>query len=281
MTLLGDVKRAFHPHYVFNVLLGLMFYFLKVTPPFCYTLFDDCELEMKEWELLTFLGCFIVLKNRKQATYLTYLSTVCMFAKLLSVILFLRQNPALAFIYVLLCLCTMAFIPEPTYAGPSYVTYFNGETLEDELNRDKRVTWIVCFYAAWSPKCVTFAPIFSEMSAKYSLDNIKFGKIDLTRFPKVAETYSIDTSTWSKQIPTLILFQAGKPVSRQPVLDGKGRPYMKFIFTEENVVRYFELNEVYLQNKKNPIKKNKGKKDEETDGQTDKAEKSSGKPKEE
>ena len=38
---------------------------------------------------------------------------------------------------------------------------------QDEIQRDKRVTWLIEFYAAWSPQCAQFAPTFSEMSAKY------------------------------------------------------------------------------------------------------------------
>jgi len=31
------------------------------------------------------------------------------------------------------------------------------------------VSWLVEFYAAWSPQCAQFAPAFSELSAKYAL----------------------------------------------------------------------------------------------------------------
>lgn len=49
---------------------------------------------------------------------------------------------------------------EKLFAGALF--YF-----QDELERDKRITWIVTFYAAWSPQSVTFAPIFSEISSQY------------------------------------------------------------------------------------------------------------------
>ena len=29
------------------------------------------------------------------------------------------------------------------------------------------MTWLIEFYAAWSPQCAQFAPTFSEMSSKY------------------------------------------------------------------------------------------------------------------
>ena len=38
--------------------------------------------------------------------------------------------------------------------------------LQDELERDKRTTWVIAFYAAWSPACISFAPIFSEISSE-------------------------------------------------------------------------------------------------------------------
>jgi thiol-disulfide isomerase/thioredoxin len=37
---------------------------------------------------------------------------------------------------------------------------------QEELNHDTRVTWIVEFYANWSPQCQSFAPVFADLSLK-------------------------------------------------------------------------------------------------------------------
>lgn len=37
---------------------------------------------------------------------------------------------------------------------------------QEELDRDKRVTWIVEFFANWSSECQSFAPIFADLSLK-------------------------------------------------------------------------------------------------------------------
>lgn len=37
---------------------------------------------------------------------------------------------------------------------------------QEELERDKRVTWIVEFFANWSSECQSFAPIFADLSLK-------------------------------------------------------------------------------------------------------------------
>lgn len=58
-------------------------------------------------------------------------------------------------------------LPEPTYSGPDKVTYFRTAAgLEDELNRDKRITWLITYYTAWNPTCVNFAPVFAQLSAE-------------------------------------------------------------------------------------------------------------------
>lgn len=37
---------------------------------------------------------------------------------------------------------------------------------QEELQRDKRVTWIVEFFANWSSDCQSFAPIYADLSLK-------------------------------------------------------------------------------------------------------------------
>ena len=68
----------------------LLCFVIQVTPPVCTLLFDNCQIELREMELLTFLACIVVLKNRKQQSLKSYVSTVCAFTKALSAFLFLR-----------------------------------------------------------------------------------------------------------------------------------------------------------------------------------------------
>merc|ERR1719339_699758 len=82
--------------------------------------------------------------------------------------------------------------------------------------RDTKVVWIVTFYAAWSPACINFTHVFSKLSADYSLPNLKFGKVDVGRYPEQAEQYHINTSALSRQLPTMIMFQEGKELGRVP-----------------------------------------------------------------
>lgn len=57
---------------------------------------------------------------------------------------------------------------------------------QEELERDKRVTWIVEFFANWSSECQSFAPIFADLSLKYNCSGLQFGKVDVGRYTDVS-----------------------------------------------------------------------------------------------
>lgn len=38
--------------------------------------------------------------------------------------------------------------------------------LQEELERDNRVTWIVEFFANWSSECQSFASVYADLSLK-------------------------------------------------------------------------------------------------------------------
>jgi hypothetical protein len=66
---------------------------------------------------------------------------------------------------------------------------------------------------------------------RYVLENLKFGKIDVGRYPDAAKKYGINDSSMSRQLPTVILFKGGKEVTRRPAADDRGK-LIKFFFTE-------------------------------------------------
>lgn len=117
----------------------------------------------------------------------------------------------------------MLLFPKPKYKGPENVTYFMGEEFEKELARDKKVKWLIEFYATWNPDCNEFASVFGELSAKYASKNLKFGKIDIARSPKIADKYDVVASVTSRTLPTLILFKDGRENIRRPLIDNRDR----------------------------------------------------------
>lgn len=65
---------------------------------------------------------------------------------------------------------------------------------------------------------------------RYSLDNLRFGKVDIGRYPDAAVKYHISDASTSKQLPTLILFKDAKEIERRPFADPKGK-LVKFLFS--------------------------------------------------
>jgi len=260
---LKALKPLMTVHHITDILLAVLYLILKHIPGVCDVLFRSCTLELREYEWLTFLACIVVLKNRKQADAAEYMSTACLFTKTLSVICFFNYSISYGLLYILLIFAHIMLLPKPVYRGPENIVYFRGPNLCDEIKRDKNVTWMITFFVAWSPKCVAFAPVFSELSNEYGLDNLKFGKIDVSRYPDIAEKYNVNAGALSRQLPTVILFQDGKETERRPI--PTKHMTMKFNFTRDNMIKEFQLNDIYYQCKKAvPQKdsaKDEGKKD--------------------
>ncbi|KYN37688.1 Thioredoxin-related transmembrane protein 2 like protein [Trachymyrmex septentrionalis] len=283
MSFKKDLRLLVKPYYLINILLSVSYIIAKRLPVVCNYIFaqDGCEFDGRETQILFFLITVVMIRTRKtgSVTMINYLTSSFMYTKGANLILWfyadVRMGILYAFIFILgqpfnivnyrplrhkrsnstLCVVFALVLPEPMYQGPENVIYLRGANgLQEELQRDTRVVWLVAFYTAWNPACVTFAPIFSELSAEYALENFKFGKVDVGRHPDAAAKYHVSDASTSKQLPTLILFKDGKEVERRPYADHKGK-LVKFLFSLDNVKAAFDLNNIYSDCKKNPIKR--------------------------
>lgn len=266
MSFKKDLYLLLKPYYWVNIILSLSFIIAKRAPFVCSHLtflFPDdsefCELGGRETEILFFLIIVIMIRTRKtgSTTMITYLTSSFIYTKVANLILWFYHDFRLGVAYGIMIVLVGLMVPEPTYSGPEHVTYFRTVTgLDDEMERDKRVIWVVTFYTVWNPACVNFAPIFAELSAEYALENLKFGKVDIGRFPDVGKKYHVSDSSLSKQLPTIIMFKNGKEVERRPNADAKGK-LQKFFFSSDNIKAAFDLNNIYKECKENPMKAKK------------------------
>lgn len=260
MSIKKDLYLLVKPYYWVNILLSLSYLIAKRAPFICSHLLPSdehgqCELDSRETEILFFLIIVIMIRTRKagSVTMINYLTASFVYTKVANLILWFYNDPRFGVGFGAIFILGAMLLPEPTYQGPENVTYFRLPTgLEDELQRDKRITWIVTFYTVWNPACVNLAPIISELSAEYNLPNLRFGKVDVGRFPEAGKRFQVSDSSFSKQLPTIILFRNGVEVTRRPNVDSKGK-LTKFFFTEDNIRAAFDLNNFYKLNKENPL----------------------------
>ncbi|GAB3573947.1 thioredoxin [Amycolatopsis endophytica] len=76
---------------------------------------------------------------------------------------------------------------------------------DDVLTSDKPV--LVDFWATWCGPCKMVAPVLEEIAAEHG-DKLTVAKLDIDENPGTARDYQV------MSIPTLILFQGGKPVKQ-------------------------------------------------------------------
>ncbi|XP_053548311.1 thioredoxin-related transmembrane protein 2 [Bombina bombina] len=243
------------PYYLLSGLLSVSFLLIRKVSPVCRVLptqredGNPCDFDWREVEILMFLSAIVMMKNRRSITIEQHIGNIFMFSKVANTILFFRLDLRMGLLYVTLCLVFLMTCKPPLYMGPEHIKYFNDKTIEEEMQSDVRVSWIVEFFANWSTECQSFAPIYADLSLKYHCHGLKFGKVDIGRYPDVSTKFNVSTSPLSKQLPTLILFQGGREILRRPQVDKKGRA-VSWSFTQENVIREFNLNELYQKAKK-------------------------------
>ncbi|KAF4090700.1 hypothetical protein AMELA_G00053970 [Ameiurus melas] len=263
-------KWLLKPYYVASFFMSLAFLMVRKTPGICEHLStqredgNPCDFDWREVEILMFLSAIVMMKNRRAITVEQHVGNIILFSKVANVILFFRLDIRMGLLYLTLCIVFLMTCKPPLYMGPEYIKYFSDKTIDEELERDNRVTWIVEFFANWSSECQSFASVYADLSLKYSCAGLKFGKVDVGRYGDVSKKYRVSTSPLSKQLPSLVLFQGGKEVMRRPQVDKKGRA-VSWSFTEENIIREFNLNELYQKSKK--LNKTKGERNEPSESQ--------------
>ncbi|MBC8737372.1 thioredoxin [Paraburkholderia sp. UCT31] len=83
------------------------------------------------------------------------------------------------------------------------IRYANDLTFQSEI-LDSTVPTLVDFWADWCGPCRTMAPALDEVANKRP--DVKVVKVSIDEAPEAAAKYGV------RGIPTLMLFQAGKPV---------------------------------------------------------------------
>lgn len=84
---------------------------------------------------------------------------------------------------------------------------FNDQNFKQEVE-DQKSLILVDFFSDWCSPCKLMSPIIEELINDYSGKDIKIGKVDVEKNPKLAERYSI------MGIPTFLFFKEGKIIDQ-------------------------------------------------------------------
>lgn len=85
--------------------------------------------------------------------------------------------------------------PQPIYRGPSAVLPLTPASFRElvEGTSPSNTSWLVQFYAPWSPPCIHLEPAVAELSLRYGTapSRLRFGRVDAARWPALAEAHKV------------------------------------------------------------------------------------------
>lgn len=108
--------------------------------------------------------------------------------------------------------------------------------------------WLVEVTAGWHTSSTLFAPMFAELSLRFSTEELKFGTIDVAKRgnAEIAASFNVNTGVRSKQLPTYILFENGEEVERLPPIDKKTKEPIATDIRKEGLIQFFSLDRKLL-----------------------------------
>mmetsp|Transcript_37002 Transcript_37002/g.104458 ORF Transcript_37002/g.104458 Transcript_37002/m.104458 type:complete len:316 (+) Transcript_37002:263-1210(+) len=235
-------------YYIANLLLLLTYPFARFyvihVAQFAYKRLIFNELELWDWEkhALQLLGVVMAVKGWKALSMDSLFADFFLYTKSIVLAITYAIDLRIFVYYVIAVLVLFMIAQQPCYTGPDKIKYFTPGTFKWEVQEThKGVTWLVELYAPWSPLCIHLEPVFADLSLKYATDKLKFGKLDLGRWPAIASELKIDVSGATQQLPTIIMYEKGEEVGRIPHVFSDGS-FAKGKFRRSDIVRAFDLD---------------------------------------
>ncbi|CAD7701425.1 unnamed protein product [Ostreobium quekettii] len=212
--------------------------------------------ELYDWEKQAW-GLFavaMVVKYPRSASLDGFFSAMFLYAKAVIGLMTWMFDVRMFWCYIILFVTLFLMLPQPVYEGPDKIEYLMPYMLNDLTSSKDSVTWLVEFFAHWSPTCVHLEPVMADLSLKYGTEKLRFAKFDLARWPGQAKRFRINMAGASPQLPTLIMFEGGQEVGRIPHVYSDGS-VAKGRYGRGDIIKGFELDSRYTRTKAEEAKK--------------------------
>mmetsp|Transcript_28515 Transcript_28515/g.37302 ORF Transcript_28515/g.37302 Transcript_28515/m.37302 type:complete len:260 (-) Transcript_28515:192-971(-) len=258
---MARIIRFLHPYYIVNFLMLICYPVLRLLYGMPDSLRDTKTMLgwPKETEMMALGVVAIIVKYARAVTMEQFLDKIFLFGKMTNVALLFHFSRTGASFYITAAFGTLILL-QPPKNHYQQLENMQLSTFEEEVKSFRKSdiprATLLMFYCDWCKDCTLTEPIFVKVSTKHKRKDIRYAKIDLVRFPELAEDLNIDVSGTSWQLPTFILFYKGREIKRLPAFKGDGS-VIKTQIDQKGLVKYFELDKelpqrsYYLKSKKN------------------------------
>jgi thiol-disulfide isomerase/thioredoxin len=173
----------------------------------------------REAQIMLSFALMLIARTLSFPTLDVYLASAFFFTRLTVLLLLWFMDSRICMLFFVLWLAVYMFYPQPRFKHSSSVIVLNNVTFDERVicstAQEVNVVW---FHATWSARCAQLASVLTALSAKYPHARIRFCKVDLSRWPQLAERYNIALTASSQQLPTVMCFRQGIETARVPDL---------------------------------------------------------------
>lgn len=250
-------NRFFNAYYIINFLVLSSYLIVrKIFPSQNLQTHDFYDGLTREIEILLLMLVYLSKRWKRCNTVDDFVIRAILYFKTLVIVYMWFTDTRIMAWYLIAYVVIFMTLSRPEYDGPvcfEELTPFNFHSLVVNEG-DKRVMWLVLFYASWSGESKNFVHVFADFALRYSTPFLKFGRVNVFH-SSLAEEFNIDTSSSSFQLPSLILFKCGKEHRRLPPLNKKGE-VVATVIGREGAKSYLNLEYWYNKTRSEDYAKN-------------------------
>lgn len=250
----SDWAAIFRLYYIVHILSVLVYIPIRFTWLMDKDVVTEKSEVSKEWmggveltreqEVLALMALMIFMRARKVISAEELVDKFILFGRGAVTVILYFSSIALVLWYVVVLAVLWILVRKSKYIGDEDIEYFNTVSFDAKVAKpeghDRKIMHLVVFYEDWCDKCNVLDPIFARLSIKYTDARRRWGKVDLQRMPEYAEEFKIDTSGFTKQLPTVICFYKGRELRRLPQFTTGGK-VIDSTMAEATLIKHFEL----------------------------------------
>ena len=106
--------------------------------------------------------------------------------------------------------------------------------------------FFVEFYADWLYPCHISKELWYEYSNRYTTPSLKFLQVNVSKVPELAKLFSINTSGFTRQLPTVLMVENGYITARFPPIKENSKVDKVVKLDYKILLKYFDLESRYL-----------------------------------